>query len=565
MPTKMRKVKEKNNIISVHFDALFFFERGVRSFNRHNLVKALKYFERCVAIEPTNAKYYIHLSAALTELEQYEKSNELLYKVIHELDQSMSDCHYYLANNYAHMGELEEAEHHVLTYLQNEPEGMYIDEAEELLDYICLELERSPKQLTEERELIEKHDQARQSLEKGKFVEASQKLELMIEQFPHFLAARNNLALAYYYQGEYKKALQVIGDILERDEGNLHALCNLAIFYSHKKEEMQKLSIIIDGLKKIQPLQLDHHYKLATTLGILGEDERAYELFMQLVKRGHQDDYSLYHYVAVAAFNTGRLDTARYYWTKVKQLDSDEQVATYYLELLQNPHIFNNERRLPYHYQLPCDIKLHQSNWQEDEQMREKLANDPLVRSSLFWFLKHGDQDTKLQVIQSLQFFADKEAEEALRSLLLEKNEKDYVKQMAIFVLRQMGALPPYKAEMNGQMIEIDEQMIDRTFLEWSLHWQKVIHCLQQHMDDQFDILDYQEAQILWSKFLRLSYPHLPKIRKPEAWAAAIESLFVKKNGSSLTKKQIASKYGISISTLSRNLHCLEESINLDT
>ena len=56
----------------------------------------------------------------------------------------------------------------------------------------------------------------------------------------------------------------------------------------------------------------------------------------------------------------------------------------------------------------------------------------------------------------------------------------------------------------------------------------------------------------LWSEFLSRLYPDIPNIRNVEGWAAALEYLTAKKRGRTLTYEQVAVRYGISPSTVSR-------------
>jgi tetratricopeptide (TPR) repeat protein len=564
MPNIKRKLQAKSNIVSVLFDAAFFFERGVRSFNRNDIYKALKYFQKSVDLDPNEPKYLTHLSAVQTELGEYEDSNRILSRLLHHMDETITDCYYYMANNFAHMGEFDQAEQYALMYMQDNDDGLYVEEAEELLDFICYELERTPKELDIEHKLISKHEKARLCLEDGKFVEATRLLEEMVQEYPDFLAARNNLALAYYYLGQYEQALRVIEEILNKDKANLHALCNLAVFYSHKGEE-EEVRKLVDGLKKVLPIHSDHHYKLATTLGILGEDERAYELFLTLAKRGLHIDESLYHYIAVASFNTQRWSRAQEYWQKIKVMSGEDEIADYYLDILDKPQFRLGKNRLPYHYQLPYDVQLKKKDLFNDGKIPKNLLQDPLIRSSLFWSLRHGDHDTKLQVIQSFEYFADQEIEDALRQIIIEPKEEDYIKKVAIFVLRQIGASSPYRANLNGELIDIDEDLVDEKFPEWMAQWQKVVHCLRVGMEGEYDLLEHQEAQGMWTKYLRTCYPNLPKVRKAEGWAAAIEYLIAVKVSKEHTKRDIAERYGVSVSTLSRNLQHIEKSIFLDS
>ncbi|MCL6456584.1 MAG: tetratricopeptide repeat protein, partial [Gorillibacterium sp.] len=225
---------KKQKVIPLKIDATFFFERAVRSLDRCHYDKALKYFKRAVEYEPENSVNHCNLAGVYAELGNFEESNEILWKILERLDPTMTECYYYLANNYANMDDFESAEQAVLKYMETDPEGIYLEEAEEIVDLLAYELDRPiPVRFVKCREGMYEHDDARRLLEEGRFVEAARVLEKIVKKHPEFLAARNNLALGYYYLGQFEKALDTVYDVLGIDEGNLHALCNLAIFYQH--------------------------------------------------------------------------------------------------------------------------------------------------------------------------------------------------------------------------------------------------------------------------------------------------------------------------------------------
>lgn len=467
MPSSNSTIPQKSNIVSVHFDASFFFERGTRSLRRQDPHKALKYFQKCVELEDRNPHYLIHLAATYTEIGLFEESNRILTKIVNEIDEELTECYYYIANNCAHMGDFDQAEQYALLYQQEEPDGAFVEDAEELLDIICYELERTPKELDVEHKLIAKHEKSKYCLEEGKFLEATRLLEEMVEEYPHFLAARNNLALGYYYLGQFDRAMSVLQEILRMDNANLHALCNLAVFYRHKGKD-KEVGHLINGLKKIYPIQIDHIYKLAITLGILGEDERAYQLFKMLYKRGLIcEDISLYHFLAVAAFNTRKKQLAKKYWQKLKQIETNRRIAEFYLQAVDDESFCLENRRLPYHYQLPYDVQFKQKEWMLSGTIPQDILNDPLIRSSLFWTLRTGNRETKIQVLHTFAYFTDHEVEQVLRQLILDPQEDDDVKKVAIAILHQVGAEPPYLAVLNNKQLAIDEnRLLTSIFLD---------------------------------------------------------------------------------------------------
>ena len=50
----------------------------------------------------------------------------------------MVECHYFLANNYAHLGFFKDAYTHANLYLEMEEDGEFAEDAEDLLDILTL-------------------------------------------------------------------------------------------------------------------------------------------------------------------------------------------------------------------------------------------------------------------------------------------------------------------------------------------------------------------------------------------------------------------------------------------
>jgi tetratricopeptide (TPR) repeat protein len=130
------RVSRQNNVISMRLDASFFFERGVKFLQRNDLRRALKAFRRTVEYEPMNPVNHCNLAGVLSEMGDFEASNEVLLHILNNLDPSMAECQFYLANNYANLGRYDIAEEYVLKYLDAAPEGEYVEDAEEMLSVL---------------------------------------------------------------------------------------------------------------------------------------------------------------------------------------------------------------------------------------------------------------------------------------------------------------------------------------------------------------------------------------------------------------------------------------------
>ncbi|WP_198299806.1 tetratricopeptide repeat protein [Tumebacillus avium] len=547
----------QNNVIPFQVDAAFFFERAVHYLDRHDLKNALKNFRKAAELEPDNPVNHCNLAGVLSELGEFEESNKILQKILKEIDPDLVECHFYMANNCANLGDYEHAEEHITRYLELDPRGEFAEDAEEMLQILMQEFgggkvfqERKQQQ---EDDNSGGHDTARKLLEEGKFMEASAYLEKAVEQQPDSTAPRNNLSLAYYYQGDIDKAIEIATEVLERDPSNVHALCNLAVFHQHLGNGPQ-LQEILEGLRKLYPLYFDHTYKLATTMGILGEHTTAYRLFKQLLRWGDRTDTALLHCVAASAANLGFLEKAKKVWSEIQMLDPDSETPVYYLNKV-NAAIEAGGKMdaVSYQYHIPFQEQFRIMKEQIQTGQLGTWRNDPLIRSSLFWALKHGDLETKMQVIQTFALLADKEVEHVLREFIKNPEEIDQLKRLAIYVLRHIGAEGPFQAHLDKEEVLLRVQSLPQDdLLTLQPEWQEVLDKTYSELDPAYGEEARHIARDLWTGYLNRVFHAPPRIVKIANWAAALEYAVLRKLGAKATQADVAARYGVAPGAVSK-------------
>lgn len=431
---------EPCNVIPVTLDANFFFERAVRSLDRFQYDKALKNFRKAVEYEPENPVNHCNMAGILSEMGNYKASNEILTHVLEKIDPAMTECHFYMANNYANMESFEEAERSLMTYLEQDAAGEYLAESEELMELLQYELDRpAPLIKIRSREGIVEHDRARALLEEGKFPQAVDLLEEIIKATPDFLAAHNNLALAYFYMGRFARAKECLGEVLEQDPGNLHALCNMAIFLQYAGDRDQ-LDTLLARLETTVPFHKEHVFKMATTMGILGRHKTAYSHFRRLLRDEEVGaDASLFHYCAAAASNSGLHSDALRCWRQAAKLDPASPVPAFFLAQLQQA-LAEDRAMSPvsYNYQLPFQEQLKQ--WKNNaSSFTAEVRNNPLLRASFFWALRYGDSGTRMQVTEALRWIEDEEMSEVLGELLQQEPlQEEKLQEAALISLQRL-------------------------------------------------------------------------------------------------------------------------------
>lgn len=308
-----RDCTKKARVIAFHCDSDFFYQKGMAFFQKGDLERASKYLDRAIKFKPNEVEYLCQQAEILSELEHYESSIRLLKKVVYELDSKLTDCYFFIANNYAYLGEFEEALDGIQTYLTLEPNGTFKREAQELYQMLTSEMKELEE---EESEYVTVHERGRLALEHGHFDEAIHFFKQVIEDEPDFLAAQNNLSIAYFSLEETGHALETVNRVLEKDPGNIHALCNLATFY-YQLENEKDLQSVVDRLDLIFPLYAEHCGKLGSTYLFIGDYQKAYRWLRIAEKRGAHQDQVFHFWMALSAYHCGNEEGAKQSWRRV--------------------------------------------------------------------------------------------------------------------------------------------------------------------------------------------------------------------------------------------------------
>lgn len=552
-----REEKPRTNVVSLSMDESFFFERAVRALDRYQYDKALKYFRKSVELKPDNPVNHCNMAGILSEMGDYEASNKVLLHVLEQVDPSMTECHFYMANNFANMERFEEAEDALLIYLEQDAAGQFLHESEEMIDLLQVELKRKIRDHSVlARRGSDRHERARAMLEEGMFSEAADLLEELLKEYPEFAAAANNLALAYYYMSMTERALEVVQGVLDREPGNLHGLCNLAIFRRHSGlSGAEEASQLARRLAAIVPFHREHAFKLATTLGILGEHEAAYRHFRRLLTDGESSaDASIHHYCAVAAVLSGRMDAAEKLWKMTLKLDPEAEAAAYYLERLPEWRAGGITDPVSYHYRL--EAVRRSELWRRWE---ERLPEDsPAIRDALIRTLRSGSSEDKRHALQACRPLADEEMTSVLLELADDEGESDELRAMARAALGESWV----ERSESSEEEEHAAAPFSREPAElpvWEKRWQDVLDAAIRASCMPGDFSLRRDLEALWTDFLRRLYPDVPVLSYVEGWAAALDYLTDKLRRGVSTYEEIGRRYGVSASTVGRYVKRMDQ------
>lgn len=494
--------KEKGKVVSFLPTGEYYYKRGLEALRRRDLQRAKKYLSRAMDLEPLEPMIACQLAIVETELGNFEQSNGLLHFILDDLDPHMVECHYFLANNYAHLGEFKEAFKHVKEYLEQEESGDFKEDAEDLLDLIALDSEEEFEEMYQQDELITLQEEARYLLESGSFEKAVARLQEVIEKHPDYWSAYNNLALAHFYLGNSDEAYRVLEKVLAENPGNLHALCNKAVFLFYEKK-YTVLKGLMDLLRKTYPILPEQQFKLGATLALVGQYEDAYYWLKKLYRKGGGgSEPAFYYWLAHSAYYSGRMEAAENAWNQLLKL---------------NPE------------------KAGQEPWSDTK------------ASSIY------EEYQPAAIVNRLNSQQEEERLFGIFLLSLTEDRKEVMKQPGFCDIESLAFREKiYLADVLG--VTVDEKLKEEANI-------RLAHETALALYSKLQSLSTEEAGLflLWfSVFSELADDHI-HLKNSRAFAAATEYVWRKLRGENNSQADLAKEYGISPSTLQKYVKLVRE------
>lgn len=495
----------------------YFFKKAMRAYQQRNLDKARQHLERAVKLAPEEVDYICQLAAVLAEVGEYEASNNWLTYVLDDLDSELYECYFFLANNYAHMGLFQQAERYANTYLTNDPEGEFLEDAEELVELISFEHDEiipGAGELGEEENLIQEHEKARSAIEEGRFTEAIDLLEDMTAVYSEFWPAYNNLALAYFYNEQYEKAIQVLDLVLTKNEGNLNAVCNLALFYDFLGQHVKR-DVMVERLKNVYPIHFDHRYKLGSTLGFLEQHKLAFYWLKKVEGTRSEWNIPFYHWLAVSAFHLDHTELARRYWEKIQKLDANNDIARSHLTALDEGTLLKEQ----INYRLHAPRDLEES-------------------------IKKHDYHARMTHLMLLYMKRDPEGAPILHSYCKSKEEPILIKELSAYIALTLSG--EAVRIMNGNKPIMMKNYTD--FPEYVTSGMRIISELEQSQLSDTEL--HELVSTVWLPcYVKLQHSR-ESFQNSKGTAAAMLYMWKKVNAMEVSQTEVAKLFGVSTSTV---------------
>lgn len=318
MTTSLGSPKTQSNIIPFIPSGNFYFTHGIQAFKKHRFSVAVKWLKKAIEANPEEPLYSCQLSVVYTEVGSYHAANQVLTEVLAKFGKEYVDCYYLMANNYAHLGLLNDAKKYVETYLEQPGDGEFNEAAEqlqEMLDSLDEDDEEDQDEwaFDDEDELLVYQETAFYHLENEEWDQALTILHEMMELFPEFKLAKHKYAYALFMSGDQEEAVQIEKDWLNNEPTNIHCHVNLATFLlmQGKREQAQTH---IERLKNVFPMHEQQKLSVAETLARAGYYKEAVERFRALGNKQVTRRRVYYKWYSIASYRTGNPSKALHLW-----------------------------------------------------------------------------------------------------------------------------------------------------------------------------------------------------------------------------------------------------------
>lgn len=554
------KTNKTGKVIPFTQNATFYMKRGAKELEKNDLIAAVHKYREAYERAPEDAEIAVALAEILSQMQRFEESNQILFRLLADREDAPPECHFGLACNYFGMQDYDRAADSLEDYLELEPDGEFAADAEDFLDLI--DDDEAMFETTGLRGDDDYEDNAvthfaRSLLASGEVGYAVEELEHRHSQTPKSIKIREQLAVAYFVANRKDEAKKLANGILSEDATNVLANSTLAL--SEIEEGNRALALArLDEMAKIRSLEPEELHSIAVLQLDLERFADAEKTLNQMMHAMPYDENVL-HKLAYTRYMQGDAEGAKAYYQKLLRIDPHDTVAKYYLN--QCKHADNAGKRsgvkwiIP--YQVPFSEAFRRLNHLNrvlalpHDELNRVWAEDGAFRDLLVWAISLSDLRVKRSMLSLVFSFADINAQHVLRDFLLRTDQPDELKRAVFGMLKHLDAKEPYMAYLNGRWIKGRVSLLE---LDYKLpaSYEAVMQVLMQYMLGNCREECATEAAQIFQRYVNSLKKKFPRISAEQeiSFAAALEYLGRKNCGEDVTPEEICEIYRVSQSRL---------------
>mgnify|MGYP002386938189 CR=1 FL=1 len=543
-------------------------KRGAKELEKNDLIAAVSKYREAYERAPEDAEITVALAEILSQMQRFEESNRILFRLLADREDAPAECHFGLACNYFGLQDYDRAADSLEDYLELEPDGIFAADAEDFLDLIDDDeamFETTGLKGEDDYEDNAVTHFARSLLASGEVSYAVEELERRHNQTPNSLKIREQLAVAYFIADRRDEAKQIASGILEENAQNILANSTLALAEIEEGNRIAALARL-DEMLKLRSLDAEELHSIAVLQLDLERFADAEKTLTQMLLLMPYDE-NILHKLAYARFMQGDAEGAKAYYQKLLRIDPHDTIAKYYLN--QCKHADSAGKRpnakwiIP--YQVPFSEAFRRLNHLNrvlalpHDELNHVWAEDGAFRDLLVWAISLSDLRVKRSMLSLVFTFADQNAQHILRDFLLRTDQPDELKRAVFGMLKQLEAKEPYMAYLNGRWIKGRVSLLE---LDYKLpaSYEGVMQALMQFMLGNCREECTTAAAHIFQRYVDSLNKKFPRISAEQeiSFAAALEYLGRLSCGESVSQDEISDVYRVTKSRLRNALVKLE-------
>ena len=315
-----------------------------------------------------------------------------------------------------------------------------------------------------------------------------------------------------------------------------------------------------------------NHYNLGCLLSRMGQLKEANRIFEYILEKLDDTYWECYFFLAV---NYGILEDVEEARTCLQvylnnapegeMMDEAEELlwaisheeVDYYSTPEDFDDIYFNENK----ERFVSDIKE-----MGKEDFIKKYENDSFFRHFMSRILYQGNDSLKEDVIDIYGHMSHWEAVKTLKEFVRNPWVSDRLKQMALLKFKNKGTQRKCNVFLRGKVQEVDLKNYPLQAPFWKEEWHQVLSCTlkKMHKSNDYDDNFFGDVQAMWIDYINKVYPDVPRFRVTETWAAGLEYSLVRFHFLGITQREIADKYGVSVSSVGAKFKAINDVLRID-
>lgn len=543
--------RNKNNIVEFDVGASKLLNIAYKKIDKSEYLNAVPILKKALKEDPQNVDVLLELSLAYSRMDMVDKSNEYAYRAL-SIGHNETSL-YLIGNNFLKIHNYDKGVSYFKRLLSMYPDGEHAEYAE----IIASRLEDNGE-TDREKKLLRLTKKGREFIESGQYKKAVRLFSLLSFYAPNETSIKNNLSMAYFYDGKPEKAIKICKEIFMKKRYDVFANCNLALFYYRQKNKYE-LHRQKEKLLRIKPATQDEFIKLISTYC----DMKCHEEVIRIVKQAamtYSYDLTYLFFLAAANYNLGNVNKSLSLFHDILKVDEDNYIAYYYIKAinsLMKPKSIDYYNQLPIVAVIDCVKRLRALAEMPCEELRAKWNEESQM--VVMWGTKYKDDLIKKISFSILSSVGNEECERKLRSALFSVNLTDDIKKDVLASLRFMDAAQPYAAYFSGDILDVKVSVATIENPKELKRPQKAIDVFKESEAEDFDNDLLKECIDIYVMLLNKGMDG--SFRSINALCAAIEISVRELHNISYVKTELVKRYKTTVQTVEKYASLLKSII----